>query len=108
MKILRPGCFFFEVAKNRNRNTKVTKCHLFQEQSETFRTGSLCLATTQETLSGEDDDCDEEDDDDDDDNNDDDDDDDDDEEDHDGDDGDAGDEDVVEEMIIIFVDDKIV
>ena len=70
------------------RNTKVTKCHLFQEQSETFRTGSLCPAMTQETLSGDDDDCDEED--------------------HDGDEGDAGDEKGGEEMMIIFVDDKIV
>ena len=33
-----------------------TKCHLFQEQSETFRTGSLCPGTTQETLSGDEED----------------------------------------------------
>ena len=43
----------YDQIKSENTNSKVTKCHLFQEQSETFRTGSLCLATTQETLSGD-------------------------------------------------------
>ena len=36
----------YDQMKSENTNSKVTKCHLFQEQSETFRTGSLCLATT--------------------------------------------------------------